>query len=593
MKSRLSLFIALLVCVSSAAGQNPPANPVKNPSLEESRDGQKPDGWNFIGKGGGALTLDETNPSEGKLSAKLDATVAPEDEELFTNLMQIVDAAPYRGKKLRYRASVRTADLAEGAKVQLWFRVDRKPGAGGEMQMGAFDNMQDRPIDSATWKEFDIVLPIAEDAEKVVVGIFLIGRGKAWFDNASLAVAEDAAKSTDMKIPQRSGPAMSPVLQKAFADAENAPPQPFFTHWLWLPLIAIALSALAMCGPLPSPLTDDEIDEGMVRNIDPVRKFALRFAVCYWGVYCLDDIVSVLPWIGPKFAPVYARANSVLVHWMAHRWFGIEGDLVPPNGSGDTTYAYLTVLAFFLFAMIGAGIWSLVDWRKTDYAVPRDLLRSYLRFALALSMLGYGLAKVSLEFNQFPTVGPYQLDKTWGNSSPMNVLWAFMGASRPYTIFAGLGEVAGALLLIWRRTTVLGAMVTFGVMVNVMVLNYCYDVPVKIYSTHLVMMSIMIILPEASRLVNVFLLNRTAPAIFLSGIWGNAVLAWARAGLKLIVLSYFFFLPLGMHSWTISKQLAAAAKPAAEGEAKSEAPAKKYRLTSRGFRWINEVPFNR
>lgn len=595
----LAFVCCLFFVLADAIAQTPPANPVKNPGVEEWGDGQQPTGWNFVGQGGGTLTQDEENPAEGKRSAKLDAASASEGEGLFTNLMQSVDATPFRGKKARYRASVRTADLAEGAKVQLWFRVDRKADASGQAQMGAFDNMQDRPIDSAVWKEFDIVLPVAEDAERLNVGIFVIGRGKAWLDNASVAVADENAKSTEMKMASQGGRTPPPLVMKALREAENAPQQPFFTHWLWLALIAIVLSALAMCGPLPSPLTDEEIDDGVVRNIDPVRKFALRFAVCYWGVYCIDNLAGVIPYVGPVFGWVYNKINSAVVHAMAHAFFGIEGELVPPNGSGDTTYSYLTILAFFVFAMIGAGVWSLLDWRKTDYAISRDLLRSCLRFALALAMLSYGLAKVTLEAdgNQFPMVGPYQLDKTWGASSPMGVLWTFMGASRPYTIFAGLGEVAGALLLIWRRTSVLGAMVTFGVMVNVMMLNYCYDVPVKIYSTHLVMMSIMIILPEAMRVMNVFVLNRTAPAIFLSGVWGNAYLAWARAGLKLVVLSYLFFLPLGMQGWAISQRLAAAAKPAttrpaAEGK-EPAAPGKKYRLTSRGFRWINEAPFNR
>jgi hypothetical protein len=587
------LFLSLASSRPTIA-QNLPPNPIKNPSLEDSTDGKKPTDWNFINKGGGSLTLYEVNPVDGKLSAKLDSTDAPEGEDLFTNLMQVIDATPYRGKKLRYRATVRTADLAGDAKVQLWFRVDRKPDANGQMQLGAFDNMQDRPINTATWKEFDIVLSIADDAEKLVVGIFLIGRGTAWFDNASLQPADSSAKTTDMKISQGGGRTISPALQKAFAEAENAPPQPFFTNWLWLAFLAIILSALAMCGPLPAPFKNSK-EEAVIqlpRNIDLLRKFSLRFSVLYWGVYCLDDIFSRVPWIGPKIATAYAELDSRVVHWMANRWFGIEGELVPTigNGSGDTTHAYLSILAFFCFAFAGAVLWSLVDWRKTDYAIPRDLLRSYLRFALALSMLGYGLAKVSIEFNQFPVVGPYQLDKTWGASSPMNVLWAFMGSSRPYTIFAGLGEVAAALLLIWRRTTVLGAMIAFGVMVNVMMLNYCYDVPVKIYSTHLVMMSSMIILPEAPRLLSVFLLNRTAQSIFLAGVWGNGALSWVRAGLKLVVLGYFIAFPLGVHTWRISQQLAKSNESSSNDKPER---LKKYRLISRGFHWINEVPFNR
>ena len=65
----------------------------------------------------------------------------------------------------------------------------------------------------------------------------------------------------------------------------------------------------------------------------------------------------------------------------------------------------------------------------------------------------------------------------------MGALWWFMGASIPYIIFAGAAEVLGGLLLVLRRTAALGALVAFAVMVNVMMLNYCYDAPVKLYST--------------------------------------------------------------------------------------------------------------
>lgn len=590
----LTISLVAHTAFAAAQSQNPdPAIEIKNPGIEEV-DGEKPAGWNFVGRGGGTIALDEDRPFAGEKSAKLDSTTAPDVDQLFTNLMQVVDATGARKKKVRFRAAVRTADLSEGAKVQLWFRVDRKADANGQPQMGAFDNMQDRPINSAEWKHFDVVLPIAEDAERINVGMFLIGKGTAWIDDASLTVVDDKTPTSEMKVTQQGGgrPPMSPILQKAFADAENAPQQPFFTHWLWLPLIAIVLSVLAMLGPLPAPWpsSDKELAVAPADNIDFFRKFGLRFAVVYWGLYCLDDMVAAIPWIGMPLRAWHTQANSYVVHQVAHAFFGIEGDLVPPNGSGDTTYSYLTILVSFVVALAGASFWSLIDWRKTDYSYARDLLRSYLRYALALSMIGYGLAKVTFEHNQFPEISTYggQLDKTWGNSSPMNVLWAFMGASRPYTIFAGLGEVAAAVLLIWRRTTVLGAAIAFGVMLNVMMLNYCYDVPVKIYSTHLVVMSVMIMLPEAPRLLNVFLLNRTAPSIPLSGVWGNGALSWLRAAVKLTVIIYLFGLPLGMQGWAISKQLVAETKAAENAPA-----AKKHRLTSRGYRWINETPFNR
>ncbi len=90
----------------------------------------------------------------------------------------------------------------------------------------------------------------------------------------------------------------------------------------------------------------------------------------------------------------------------------------------------------------------------------------------------------------------------------MGLLWTFMGMSRAYSTFAGIAEMAGGLLLIVPRFTTLGSLVTFGVMSNVLMLNFCYDVPRKIYSVHLVLMSLFLLLPDVRRLLDFFLRNR-------------------------------------------------------------------------------------
>jgi uncharacterized membrane protein YphA (DoxX/SURF4 family) len=51
------------------------------------------------------------------------------------------------------------------------------------------------------------------------------------------------------------------------------------------------------------------------------------------------------------------------------------------------------------------------------------------------------------------------------------MLWSFMGASLAYTICGGICEVVGGTLLLLRRTTTLGAMVSFGVLLNIALLN--------------------------------------------------------------------------------------------------------------------------
>ncbi|MEN0051456.1 MAG: hypothetical protein AAF806_30605, partial [Bacteroidota bacterium] len=81
-----------------------------------------------------------------------------------------------------------------------------------------------------------------------------------------------------------------------------------------------------------------------------------------------------------------------------------------------------------------------------------------------------------------------------------------------YTVFTGLMEFLGGILLLTRRTALLGALTSFGVMLNVMMLNYCYDVPVKLLSTHLVAISLFLILKHGQRLFQFFFTNQAVKA---------------------------------------------------------------------------------
>ena len=90
----------------------------------------------------------------------------------------------------------------------------------------------------------------------------------------------------------------------------------------------------------------------------------------------------------------------------------------------------------------------------------------------------------------------------------MGLLWTFMGASPAYTIFAGACEMVGGLLLIPRRTTLLGALVCMGVLGNVVMLNFCYDVPVKLFSSHLFLLALFLAAPDLRRLADLLVFNR-------------------------------------------------------------------------------------
>ena len=211
-------------------------------------------------------------------------------------------------------------------------------------------------------------------------------------------------------------------------------------------------------------------------------------------------------WIG-EYSRAYSKAERWTVDRVAMSVFGLDRQPDRPLGSGDPTYSYVLLAIHLALAVLVAAIWSALDRRRRGHPKLFAWLLIGARFLLGFTMLSYGLSKVIP--TQFP---PFllleRLLAPYGDSSPMNILWSFMSSSEGYTIFGGAGEVVGGLLLFWRRTATLGALVTAGVMTNVAAMNYCYDVPVKLYSTHLTLLALVILLPDVRRLIDILVLNR-------------------------------------------------------------------------------------
>lgn len=103
----------------------------------------------------------------------------------------------------------------------------------------------------------------------------------------------------------------------------------------------------------------------------------------------------------------------------------------------------------------------------------KDPVRTFIRYAAAFVMLGYGFAKIN--GSQF-TVLDSQLDMPMGRASGFWLTWYYFGYSHFYGTFLALVEIVGALLLTLRRTTLLGACTLAGVLGNVILIDLCYGV---------------------------------------------------------------------------------------------------------------------
>jgi uncharacterized membrane protein YphA (DoxX/SURF4 family) len=248
------------------------------------------------------------------------------------------------------------------------------------------------------------------------------------------------------------------------------------------------------------------------------RRWVFGFLFVYLLLYNLPFPLDILPYQGDgeplaplhEWLQVYAQAKTDTITWFGTNVLRLEKVAEVQSGSGDTLFDYVQCATFASAAILLGVLFVLIDQRGRTMRFLHAMLRIHLRYVLAATLLSYGFHKVfPLQFGE---LDGERLYGTYGSASPMNMLWTFLSASPAYTVFSGGMEVLGGLLLLFRRTTTLGALVSIAVLGNVAMLNYCYDVPVKLYSSHLLFMAIVLLAKDAGRLTAVLFTNRpTAP----------------------------------------------------------------------------------
>jgi uncharacterized membrane protein YphA (DoxX/SURF4 family) len=269
------------------------------------------------------------------------------------------------------------------------------------------------------------------------------------------------------------------------------------------------------------------------------KRLRFRFVACYFLLYSLASYIGSIPFFA-AFADGYSSALQWLTVRTGRHVLHLTASLaIVPTASGDTLRNYVHNFVVLSLAVAGALAWSIVDRRRSEYNVAREWLTAFVRFSLAITMFGYGLAKIVP--TQMPAPGPDRWIEPLGEYSPMGLLWTFMGYSYVYQIFTGLGEAIGGLLLCFRRTTTVGALLLTVVLSNVVMLNYTFDVPVKIYSTNLLIMAAFLLAPDVKRLVNLLVLNRSVAARELRPLFPSQRASRIAAGLVCLQLGFVFY----------------------------------------------------
>ncbi len=295
------------------------------------------------------------------------------------------------------------------------------------------------------------------------------------------------------------------------------------------------------------------------------HKILFRFFAIYF-------ILNISPWEWLNRIPgigyllgLYDQAFSWIVEKFNTLWFHFAQTTVINNGSGDTSVNWEYVFTYLILAAIGTLGWSILDHKRKNYTIADYWLRTIIRYSLIISCISYAIYK--LYYLQMPFPNQSQLATPLGDFLPMRFSWMFIGYSSPYEMFSGAMELLAGLLLLNRRTITLGIFIATAVFINVMVLNLCYDIPVKIFSIHLVLYSLYLLVNDSKRLIDFFILNR--PAVSNIAYQPGLPKKWMRITrivLKLAFVVFFVLLPFyDIHQYALARMKTVTIKPLTPG----------------------------
>ncbi len=201
---KILFILALLLSVisfSDAQYFEPLFQPT-NLDFETGEKGSNPLGWkvpSYARKLGYIAFLVEENPKDGRYCYQLAGT-GRYVEEKYGSVMQSIDAGPYRGKTIRFRAAVRARITSRKGSAHLWIREHLIND-----QQGTFERMEDNPIVSNQWDYYQIEVNVSPYAKVLNFGLLMFGTGYAWIDDASIEVVSEDTTAVPPKQLTKTG----------------------------------------------------------------------------------------------------------------------------------------------------------------------------------------------------------------------------------------------------------------------------------------------------------------------------------------------------------------------------------------------------
>lgn len=271
----------------------------------------------------------------------------------------------------------------------------------------------------------------------------------------------------------------------------------------------------------------------------PYQRILFRIGFVFFISLCIPNtlewykLVLHIDWTRLHYRDLYDIAR-----------FGSGIDLFGNKFLGSTLLGYANWVTTLLVAVVAGLVWTaIVRVRKTErkeYNLLYYWLRVIVRYRAGIGIIGFGFTKLLPVQMPYPSLG--LLNTNFGDLTAQKIYWLSIGIVPWYQVFAGVVEVAAGTLLLFRKTTTLGALLLFSALGDIVYVNFAYDGGVHVYSSYFVLLAAFLLVDDTPRLYNLLIRERVTVPVHFYPAFPARWQRYLRVTLKSVTLFVFLVL---------------------------------------------------
>ncbi|OQP65396.1 hypothetical protein A3860_17170 [Niastella vici] len=200
----------------------------------------------------------------------------------------------------------------------------------------------------------------------------------------------------------------------------------------------------------------------------------------------------------------------------------------------------LRFIAIPPFLLLAAAVIYAVIWlfRKTNNPATLAFWQGLIRYGVAFDLACFGWEKL---FHLQLVMPQNKLDMPLSSLPSQDLFWVFFSHSYPFACIIAALQILGAMLLLFRRTRLVGAFVLLPVLANILLMDIFYDIGISVVIHASIMLSgtLYFLFIEFNRLKEFFFVAKDQlPALSFS--------KYVKMGLRLSII-YIPILLIAMH----------------------------------------------